>query len=114
MDIRDVDFKTIEFPTLWGPQCEYCQKWHNAHENAVLRKAALLCKQPHWLDWVKADLDLLDHSKVSNPDIMHFLIAIHTKTDCHCLDQLLEEVILRTPVSVAPGLDQLPDPRVAT
>jgi hypothetical protein len=107
----------LQFPRLWAPQCKYCQEWNNAHETTVLTKAALLCKQPHWRDFVMAELDLFDHSKTSNADIMAFLLRIHAKTDCHCLDHLLAEVTARTQGttrSEGAQQDQLPDPHSTT
>lgn len=110
--------KGLQFPRLWAPQCTYCQDWNNAHEKTVLAKAALLCKQPHWREFVTAELDLFDHSKTSNSDIMAFLLRIHAKTDCHCLDHLLVEVTSRTKgqttLSTPPGQDQQPNPQPAS
>lgn len=108
----------LQFPKLWAPQCQHCQIWNNDHERTVLRKAAMLCKQPHWLEFVTAELDLFDHSKTSNPDIMAFLLRIHAKTDCHCLDHLLDEVTSRvkgqTTVSEPLSRDQQSDPQRTT
>jgi hypothetical protein len=58
--------------------------WHTDHNIETLEQAAILCKQEHWLDFVQAELDWVDHADFGPYQQIRLLVKLHDKTGCSC------------------------------
>lgn len=99
----DTTTQNTGFPKTWGVECEYCKTWDNAHETEVLRKAAHLCTENKYFpQFVQAELDCMDHSKMDKVGQMQFLLKIHRDSGCTCLDHLFEPILEATKIDFDP------------
>lgn len=84
----------------WFLQCKYCNPkdtpfQERRHETELLAKARRLCKNHqsnHFLDYVTAELDTLDHSILTPITMIEILSQIHTSIKCDCLTDTTTEV----------------------
>lgn len=86
-------------PQRWFVECEYCKLTDYGHETELLHKAAKLCKHHesnHFLDFVTAEFDRLDHSVLSPIGQIEVLTEIHQKTGCDCLSGLTSAICTMT------------------
>lgn len=101
-DKRDKTMEKVEIeeiPTQWGPACEYCKamaKWGSTHEDEIMSKARKICNNPLFPEIVYAGLDTLDHAKATPTEQLRYLLKMHDRTNCGCLDKITEEVQNRT------------------
>lgn len=90
--------RLIKTPTsdmTWFVQCAYCKITNMGHETELLAKAKRLCKNHqtnHFLDYVTAELDTLDHSILNPNSEVEILTQIHTQTGCDCLNPLSADI----------------------
>lgn len=90
-------------PATWFLQCRYCNPKDQEnqpysprrHETELLAKAKRLCKNHHtnhFLDYVTAELDTLDHSILTPITMIEILTQIHTSLPCSCQDTSIQEI----------------------
>lgn len=90
--------RLIKTPTseiTWFVQCAYCKITNMGHETELLAKAKRLCKNHqtnHFLDYVTAELDTLDHAILNPNSEIEILTQIHTQTGCDCLNPLSADI----------------------
>lgn len=88
--------QTAPTPKTWFVECKYCnppadtlhQYAPRRHEQELLDRAKKLCKHHetnHFLDYVTAELDTLDHSVLTPITMIEILTQIHNSVPCSCL-----------------------------
>ena len=83
----------------WYVQCTYCKITNMGHETELLDKARKLCKNHktnHFLDYVTAELDTLDHAILTPTSEIEILTQIHNSLPCSCLTDLTQQIEDRT------------------
>lgn len=88
-------------PKTWFIECKYCLTTDRGHERELRAKAKRLCKninhpdptqRSHFLAYLEAELDLLDHTNLSDAAQIEILTTIHDKTGCTCLSDLTQQI----------------------
>lgn len=82
-------------PKTWFVECAYCNPPSShpntpirLHETELLAMAKKLCRNHatnHYLDYVNAELDTLDHSILTPITMIEILTQIHNSLPCSCL-----------------------------
>jgi len=79
----------------WYLQCAYCKITNMGHETELLAKARKLCKNHttnHFLDYVTAELDTLDHGILNPLSEIEILTQIHNSLPCSCLTSTTTQI----------------------
>lgn len=102
-------------PTKWFVECSYCQTTNMGHEQEILAKASLFCKKStehHFQEFLTAEFDTLDHSKLNPTGQIEILNAVHDKTGCDCLLPAIAEIENQThnPDNIKNALNPANDP----
>lgn len=89
--------RLTRMPETWFLQCKYCQSipTRNLHEKELLAMARKLCKNHetnHFLDFVTAELDTLDHATLTPHSMIEILTEIHDETGCTCQTEQIATV----------------------
>lgn len=93
--------KTLDGDITWFVQCTYCNppdarpNTPRRHEVELLAKAKRLCKNHetnHFLDFVTAELDTLNHAILTQSTMVEILTEIHEKLGCTCLTHTTQEI----------------------
>lgn len=81
-------------PKTWFLECAYCNpadarpNTPRRHEFELTQMAKKLCRNHrtnHFLDYVNAEFDTLDHSILTPTTMIEILTQIHTSLPCDCL-----------------------------
>lgn len=88
-------------PKTWFLECTYCQTNPDqpTHEQELLAKVLQICKKSaeyHFREFLTAELDTLDHAKLSPSGQIEVLLAVHDKTGCDCLSASISDIERKT------------------